>query len=196
MRVGQVVSHYRVLEKIGEGGLGEVFLAEDMILNRRVALKVLTAARQADRHEQILAEARSAASIDHPHACKVYETVDFEGTPFIVMEFVEGETLAQRLRSGPMLLNESVKIATEIIEALSEAHEKSIIHCDLKPSNIMITRSGHAKLMDFGLAKPARQRPIPKDDSTQAIEMPVGALTGTPALERVIGTERSCSSRN
>ncbi|HEY2380952.1 MAG TPA: protein kinase [Terriglobia bacterium] len=180
MHVGQVVSHYRVLQKVGEGGLGEVFLAQDLILNRRVALKVL-ATKQPDARKQILEEARSAASIDHPHACKIYETGDCEGAPFIVMEFLEGETLSQRLESGPLPLKEAVTIAIEITEALAEAHEKQIIHCDLKPTNIMITLSGHAKLMDFGLARMLKQSPPSGDDSTHQDEVSKPGIAGTPA---------------
>lgn len=180
MHEGQLVSHYRVLQKVGEGGLGEVFLAEDLILNRRVALKVL-ATQQPNASKQILEEARSAASIDHPNACKIFETGEYEGAPFIAMEFLDGETLAQRIASRPIPLKEAVTLAIEITEALAEAHEKHIIHCDLKPANIMITLSGHGKLMDFGLARMVKRIPGSESDSTSRDESPNRVGAGTPA---------------
>jgi eukaryotic-like serine/threonine-protein kinase len=178
VEAGKLISHYRVVEKIGRGGWGEVFLAQDVILGRRVALKFLATAENA--HRQILAEARSAASLDHPYICKVFETGEYEGKPFIVMEFLEGQTLSQLLKSGPVPLSQALNIATEICEALAEAHSKGMIHCDLKPSNIMITRSGHVKLMDFGLARSDPSAEAPGDDATRTM-MPSGQVMGTPS---------------
>jgi eukaryotic-like serine/threonine-protein kinase len=175
---GKLITHYRVVEKIGRGGWGEVFLAQDVILGRRVALKFLATAENA--HRQILAEARSAASLDHPYICKVFETGEYEGKPFIVMEFLEGQTLSQLLKSGPVPLSQALNIAIEICEALAEAHSKGMIHCDLKPSNIMITRSGHVKLMDFGLARSDPRAEALGDDATRTM-MPSGQVMGTPS---------------
>jgi eukaryotic-like serine/threonine-protein kinase len=175
---GKLISHYRVVEKIGRGGWGEVFLAEDVILGRRVALKFLMTEENA--HRQLLAEARSAASLDHPYICKVFETGEYEGKPFIVMEFLEGETLSQLLKSGPTPLFQAMNIAIEICEALAEAHSKGMVHCDLKPSNIMITRSGHVKLMDFGLARSNVRVEPPGDEETRTMS-PLGRIEGTPS---------------
>lgn len=173
------ISHYRIIEKIGQGGLGEVFVAEDTILRRKVALKFLTMAENREARQQILAEARSAASIDHPYACKVFEAAEADGRSFIVMEFLEGQTLAERLKSGPVPLAEALKIATEISECLASAHEKQIIHCDLKPANVMITKSGHVKLMDFGLARRARK--AADGDAQPTAVVTQGLVMGTPA---------------
>jgi serine/threonine protein kinase len=179
MLIGKVISHYRVLEKIGQGGMGEVFLAEDTILARRVALKFLTSESDAFEREKILGEARATAAIDHPYVCKIFETGEYEGKPFIAMEFVEGITLAKRLISGPIPFQEALTMTLEIAEALAEAHGKGMIHCDLKPLNIILTRSGHVKLMDFGLARPIRRVRVQSEDST--ISTWDGSVGGTLA---------------
>ncbi len=144
MNDGKLVSHYRVIEKIGQGGFGEVYLAEDTILNRPVALKILTRPVETVAvHKRILDEARVAASIDHPYVCKIFETGVRDGQPFIVMEFLEGQTLAKRMKSGPLEMDDALKLATEVCEALAEAHAKQIVHCDLNPANVMIMNNGH-----------------------------------------------------
>jgi TolB-like protein/Flp pilus assembly protein TadD len=173
-----LVGHYRIVGVIGRGGLGEVLAADDLILGRRVALKFLKAER--DAHAQVLEEARAAARLDHPYVCSVFETGEFLGRPFIAMEFLEGETLGSRLKSGRIPLQKTVVLAAEIGEALAAAHGKGIVHCDLKPSNIMITASGHVKLMDFGLACIVRSAIAASQDETNT--MFAGAnLAGTPA---------------
>lgn len=190
MFTGENISHYRVLEKIGKGGLGEVFLAEDSILNRRVALKFLTSTENAQHREDILQEARAAASIDHPYVCKVFETGEHQGRPFIAMEFLEGETLSRRLKSGSMPFADAMAFAVEIAEALSEAHGGGIVHCDLKPSNIMITRNGHVKLMDFGLSRRVSRKDRHEGDEASAPRP--SAIAGTPgymAPEQARGEE-------
>lgn len=156
MDSGQVVSHYEILQPLGKGGMGEVFLAEDTVLGRRVALKFLAgnAIKDPVARGRFFREAKSAAAIDHPFVCKIYETGEVDGEPFIAMEYIEGENLAVRIRRAPMSLEEVVTTAAEIAEALGVAHESGIIHRDLKPSNIMLTNQGHAKVLDFGLAKP------------------------------------------
>src|SRR5215467_5497556 len=118
--IGKVISHYKIIEKIGQGGLGEVFLAEDTILTRRVAMKFLSKSDDSQAHEQIIAEARSAALIDHPYTCKVFEAGQSEGKSFIVMEYVEGDTLAEKIKAGKIRFHEAMKIAIEMSEALAD----------------------------------------------------------------------------
>jgi len=144
-----------ILRPLGKGGMGEVFLAEDTVLGRKVALKFLTKEAIEDpvARSRFLREAKSAAAIDDPFICKIYETGEVDGEPFIAMEYIEGESLSSRIDRGPMSLEEVVTTAAEIAEALGVAHEHGIIHRDLKPSNIMLTTQGHAKVLDFGLAK-------------------------------------------
>jgi len=152
---GQSLSHYTILCPLGKGGMGEVFLAEDTVLGRKVALKFLAkdAIKDPVARGRFLREAKSAAAIDDPFICKIYETGEVDGEPFIAMEYIEGESLADRINRAPMSIEEVVTTASEIAEALGAAHEHGIIHRDLKPSNIMLTTQGHAKVLDFGLAK-------------------------------------------
>jgi len=153
---GQTVSHYRILEKIGEGGMGQVYLAEDTSLERKVALKFLPLGLQTDpvAHKRFIREAKSAAAIDHPFICNIIEVGQSdEGQDFIVMEYVQGQTLKDRLEEGKLPIKEALQIGSEVAEALQEAHSNGVIHRDLKPSNIMVTPTGHAKVLDFGLAK-------------------------------------------
>ncbi len=153
--IGQTILQYRITDRLGQGGMGEVFLAYDSSLDRRVAIKFLAEAlRQDDTARlRLLREARSAAALDHPYICSVHQVGEADGKIFIVMEYVEGQTLKERLAQGPVPLGEAMERAVEIAEALAVAHEKEIIHRDLKPSNIMLPRTGHTKVMDFGLAK-------------------------------------------
>ena len=153
---GDSLSHYRILSKLGQGGMGEVYLAEDTALGRKVALKFLPESLQEDdeARRRFLREARSAAAIDHPYSCKLYEVGEAEGKGFIAMEYIEGETLEQILQQGALDRETAQRYAAEIAEALEKAHEKGIVHRDLKPSNVMITVDDHVKVTDFGLAKP------------------------------------------
>ncbi|OGD28945.1 MAG: hypothetical protein A2028_00820 [Candidatus Aminicenantes bacterium RBG_19FT_COMBO_59_29] len=153
--IGKNLGRYRVLEKIGRGGMGEVFLAEDTSLHRRVALKFLPPEMQRDEeaHKRFIREARSAAALDHPYICHINEVAESEGRDFIVMEYVDGQTLRAKIGKGPVAIEETLRIAIEVVEALETAHGKGIVHRDIKPENIMLTRTGHAKVMDFGLAK-------------------------------------------
>jgi len=159
--IGQRVSHYRILKKIGQGGMGEVYLAEDTSLKRPVALKFLPQDQNQDEvaRKRLIREAESAAALDHPFICKIYETGRTEtNQQFIAMEFVEGRTLKDRLSDGPLFVGEALRIASQIGDALDLAHQKGIVHRDLKPANIMLTPQGHAKVMDFGLAKRFRNQ--------------------------------------
>lgn len=153
--VGETISHYKIIDKLGQGGMGEVYLAKDTKLDRKVALKFLPESLHQDplAEQRFLREAKSAAALDHPFVCKVYETGEDDGKAFISMEYVQGQELKKKLAEGPLPLKEALEIATEIAEALKTAHKENIVHRDLKPSNIMLTPDGHVKVMDFGLAK-------------------------------------------
>jgi serine/threonine protein kinase len=152
--IGRTVSHYRIEEKLGSGGMGEVFLAEDTSLRRKVAVKFLSLEKQPDQtaHHRIIREARSAAGLEHSNICTIHEIGTVDGKDFIVMEYVDGQTLRDRLAKGPIPPDLALRIVSDVAEALEEAHENGIIHKDLKPENIMITRRGQTKILDFGLA--------------------------------------------
>jgi tRNA A-37 threonylcarbamoyl transferase component Bud32/tetratricopeptide (TPR) repeat protein len=153
--IGKTVGRYQVLAKLGEGGMGEVFLADDTQLQRRVAIKFLRAESEGDAlaRERLRREALAAAGLDHPFICKVYEIGDADGRTFIIMEYLEGETLYAAARRDLLTVRQIVEIANELAQALEEAHARGIVHRDLKPSNVMLTKQGHIKVMDFGLAK-------------------------------------------
>ena len=153
--IGQEFSSYRTLSLLGSGGMGQVYLAEDQRLDRKVALKFLPEDLQQDdtARKRFLREAKSAAALDHPYICKIYEVGESDGKDFISMEYMAGETLADRLARGPLSLKEALQKAIEIAEALEAARQRKIVHRDLKPANIMLTPDGHVKVMDFGLAK-------------------------------------------
>ena len=149
------VSHYRIVSKIGVGGMGEVYLAQDTKLDRKVALKVLPAdvAANHDRMERFVREAKSAAALNHPHIAQIHEIGEHQGTHFIVMELVDGVTLRETIHCEGTELNKLLRLLQQVAEGLSKAHAAGIVHRDLKPDNIMITRDGFAKVLDFGLAK-------------------------------------------
>ncbi len=184
-------ARYRVLESLGKGGMGEVFLAEDRQLERKVAIKFLADELEADEtaRERLHREARSAAALDHPYVCKIYELAEIDGRTGIVMEHVTGETLQARLRRAPLSPKEALEIAGEIAEALDEAHQHRVVHRDLKPSNVMLTTQGHVKVMDFGLAKQVRVETPSDEQSTGSLTDP-GVRVGTPgymAPEQLLG---------
>ena len=149
------LSHYRIVSKIGAGGMGEVYLAQDTKLDRRVALKILPAdvASSRDRMERFIREAKSAAALNHPHIAQIHEIGEHDGTHFIVMEFIDGVTLREKIHRERTELRKLLKYLQQVAEGLSKAHAAGIVHRDLKPDNIMITRDGFAKVLDFGLAK-------------------------------------------
>jgi tetratricopeptide (TPR) repeat protein/predicted Ser/Thr protein kinase len=149
------LKHYELVSPIGKGGMGEVYLAQDEELERQVAVKFLPEALHQDpkARERFLREAKAAAALDHPFICKVFEAGEFEGRSYIVMEFVEGKSLRDRIAEGPFPLADALRATLEVAEALEVAHAKGIVHRDLKPANLMCTPQGHIKVMDFGLAK-------------------------------------------
>jgi len=153
--IGKTFSHYLITSQIGKGGMGEVFRAKDQTLGRDVAIKVLPEefAKDADRVARFQREARLLASLNHPNIAAIYGLEESGGTNFLVLELVEGETLADRIKQGPIPVEDSLKLALQITEALEAAHEKGVIHRDLKPANIKVTADGRAKVLDFGLAK-------------------------------------------
>src|SRR5207244_5021427 len=174
------ISHYRILSKIGAGGMGEVYLAQDTKLDRKVAIKFLPERLVADEQarKRLVREARAAAKLDHPNICSIYEVGEDDGRSFIVMQYVEGETLDFRIKRKPLDLSESLSIATQVADALAEAHAHGIIHRDIKPSNIIIAPRGQAKVMDFGLAK-ASLGGVETEAETQSLLTAPGVGLGT-----------------
>jgi len=152
---GARLGHYEIKSQLGAGGMGEVYLAQDTKLDRKVALKILPESLVADEQarKRLVREARAAAKLDHPNICSIYEVSEEDGRRFIVMQHVEGQTLDLRMKQKPLDLSESFHIGTQMADALAEAHAHGIIHRDIKPSNIIVTSRGQVKVLDFGLAK-------------------------------------------
>jgi serine/threonine protein kinase/Tfp pilus assembly protein PilF len=169
--IGKTISHYKILEKLGEGGMGIVYKAEDTKLKRTVALKFLPPelTRDAEAKERFIREARAASALDHPNICTIYEINEAEGQTFIAMAYVEGENLQKRIESGPLKIDEALGIAIYVAQGLQEAHERGVVHRDIKSANIMLTPRGQVKIMDFGLAK-------------------LGGVSQTSQIDTILGT--------
>jgi eukaryotic-like serine/threonine-protein kinase len=184
LRIGTQLGPYEILSAIGAGGMGEVYRARDTRLNRIVAVKIVPdrLSDRAELRERFEREARTIASLNHPHICTLYDIGNQGGTDFLIMEYLEGETLAERLKKGPLPLAQVLQYAIEIADALDKAHRKGVTHRDLKPGNIMLTKSG-AKLLDFGLAK-LRQDAAPGSPLSQ---LPT-ANEGITAQGTILGT--------
>src|SRR5690349_6533716 len=201
----ETIAHYRIIEPIGAGGMGAVYKAYDNKLQRVVALKVLPPeyVSQQDRRRRFFQEARAASALTHPHILTIYEVGEDDGKPYIAMEYIEGETLRQKIKANNLQLKEAVDIAIQIAAGLARAHELGIIHRDLKPENLMFSRDGFAKILDFGLAKlvAERERALVADSEQKTllrgVETESGTLMGTVnymAPEQLLGqrVDRRC----
>src|SRR6202171_1285137 len=184
---GTKLGRYEIRKKIGEGGMGEVYLAEDTQLHRKVALKVLPTemADNQDRMRRFKQEATAAAALNHPNIAHIYEMGERDGVNFIAMEFIDGVTLREKIHQERTELRKLLRFLQHAAEGLAKAHAAGIVHRDLKPENIMVTRDGHAKILDFGLAKLIEQPPLTGGDSSEVATavMPQhsspGAIMGT-----------------
>src|SRR4029450_4099876 len=167
LAIGDRIARYRILADVGAGGMGVVYRAEDLMLRREVALKVLTPPFAPGAVDRFLREARAAASLNHPNICTIFDAGEHEGRPYIAMELIEGQTLKQRMSAGSIPLGSVVDLAIQIADGLVAAHSKGVIHRDIKPANISGPSDGRPKILDFGLAKLASEIEAGDPEATQ-----------------------------
>src|SRR5438874_4517929 len=182
--VGRTIGHYKISKRIGAGGMGDVYLATDIVAGRKAALKLLPAhfTGDAERLKRFQQEAHVVVGLNHPNILTVYEIGEDHSTHYIASELIEGETLRQRLMRGRMEVGEAVDIAIQVASALAVAHEAGIVHRDIKPENIMLRSDGYVKVLDFGIAKLAEQEvpvTIPTDEALLLVETNLGSILGT-----------------
>ena len=182
--IGETLSHYEIVGKIGAGGMGEVYRARDPRLGRDVAIKVLhtSLTQNAKRLARFEQEARAAGTLNHPNVLAIHDVGHDRGMPFLVTELLEGETLRERIESGSLTRRKAVEYAAQIADGLAAAHGKNIVHRDLKPENVFITRDGHLKILDFGLAKLTQRdptNPVSTESPTEALT-DANVVVGTP----------------
>lgn len=165
---GAIINQYKIISAIGKGGMGEVFLAQDTKLDRKVALKILPPefAEDKDRMIRFVREAKSASALNHPNIITIYEIGESDGTHFIATEFIDGKTLNDYKKANPLNYKSALEIAIQIASALDEAHSANIVHRDIKPDNMMIRSNGLAKILDFGIAKLSTPKAINEEDAT------------------------------
>lgn len=192
--ISETFSHYRIVKELGAGGMGEVYLAEDTRLGRQVAIKILPASYQYDpeRRMKFLAEARATSALRSPHIAAIYDIGEHEGSMYIVMEYVEGELLSERLKRGALVIRDAIDLAAQIGDALSEAHSLGIVHCDVKATNLIVNERGMLKLLDFGIAAASGSNEAEVDDRTQKVgqQTALGVAPGTVSYmspEQAIG---------
>ncbi len=187
-QIGEHIGHYKIISPLGVGGMGEIYLAEDRRLNRKVALKLLPRqfTRDAERVRRFKQEARAASSLNHPHIVTIFEIGEERGWHYIVTEFIDGQTLRQRLAIGTAKISDLIEIIIQVASALAAAHEAGIIHRDIKPENIMVRRDGYAKVLDFGIAKLTEQFGVDRPTRTDSFASPHEAIKTDPG--HIMGT--------